>query len=93
MSGRYGEHPETDRIREINAAAEGVLSMLRLATLRKRRAEAAYDELIDRAIAEGHSEREIGRVAGISGPAVNQRKRRGPKANAVGPSKERHGDD
>jgi hypothetical protein len=39
--------------------------------------QARRDELIEQCIAAGHSERAIGEAAGVSGPAIHQRKERG----------------
>ncbi len=52
------------------------LDDLAVAVVALRAAQKVRDDLIRRAIAEGHSERAIGRAAGISGPAINQFKRR-----------------
>lgn len=38
------------------------------------------EQLVEQCIEAGHSERAIGQAAGVSGPAINQRKKR--RANA-----------
>lgn len=37
--------------------------------------ERIRDDLIRASLSEGHSEREVGRAANVSGPAINQRKK------------------
>ena len=52
------------------------LEALRAATERVERAEKDRTALICEALLEGASERAVGAAAGVSGPAINQLKRR-----------------
>lgn len=54
-----------------------ILDLLKDADAEWRRLGRLRDRLIDKAIADGFSERTIGAAAGISGPAVHARKRTG----------------
>lgn len=53
---------------------ERTLARLAVVRDRLRAAEAERDDLIHEAIEQGCSEREIGKAAGMSGPAVHYRK-------------------
>lgn len=53
----------------------GGLAELQQVTAWRDELTARREELINACIDAGHSERAIGRAAGISGPAIHQRKR------------------
>ena len=53
-----------------------VLDHLRVATNNRRLAQESWEAAIDWAVEAGFSERVIAQAAGVSGPAINQRKRR-----------------
>ena len=55
---------------------EMTLANLAQITENRRLAQASWERAIDAALAAGIPERKIGKAAGISGPAVHQRKRR-----------------
>jgi hypothetical protein len=73
--GQEAEHPVLPRLRHVARVLGN--------------AQEAYDQLLLQAIEAGLSEREIGRAAGISGPAVNQRKRALPPDHPASPRRSR----
>jgi hypothetical protein len=55
---------------------QSTLEQLKRASGQKLAWAAEQDRYIERAIAEGFSERTIGQAAGMSGPAISYRKKR-----------------
>lgn len=77
MSGRdqQPEHAQGGEPGELRTRKELLLMNLRSQTEHLRSARASWERTIETLILEGEaSEREIGEAAGISGPAVHQRK-------------------
>lgn len=64
--------------RRVNTEPDALAILLELGRIRTQMADLLIrqEELIAKAIEAGHSERAIGEAVGMSGPAINQRKKR-----------------